>query len=329
MTHRNPGRSVAVENNEWDDTPYAPDPSAVKDNSDPLALLRMKSRQLDLVQRQAQRVILHVVSQQFRLVTGVSKHDKWPKWGETMPGMAVNFEARVDESVNPDLLVRVAEVSMQQLKTHPVKRLTFSGNKSFPHSPEPLCHPRDVDERAKRQIDVSTTARIVVPTYLETHGIDPGPLIMADFMSDEASGPEDDENEEAVIEWRRQMAEKAGITGKTDAQLARMSVFEVIKPNWRSDELTKIYRELWELYNSSLPLKSLRMTVERVRDTGRSSDKIPNYAPYNFGVNIHWYEKMQETHSRYLVDWLQHSDPAGFGENAAPTEESTADVVET
>lgn len=37
-----------------------------------------------------------------------------------MPGMPVNFEAHVDQSVNVDLLVRVAEVSMQALKVRPV-----------------------------------------------------------------------------------------------------------------------------------------------------------------------------------------------------------------
>ncbi|TBU24595.1 hypothetical protein BD311DRAFT_780882 [Dichomitus squalens] len=352
IMHRNPGRSVAVSNNEWDDAPYAPDPSAVKDNSDPLALLKTKNQQLDLVQRQARRVISNVVSKQFRLVTGVSKQDKWPKWGETMPGMAVNFEARVDESVNPDLLVRVAEVSMQQLKNHsaihatwmnaPNVKLTyhllrecaktsFRGFRMVYNSQidQEKAMQRKRNERASRWQNRRNKGRTkssslysVAPKYLEIHGADPGDLITADLMSDEASGPEDDEDDDA-------MADKAGITGKTDAQLAKMSVFEVIKPNWRSDELTKIYRELWEIYNSSLPVKSLHMTVERVRDTGRSSDKIPSYAPFNFGNNREWYDKMKDTHSRYLGDWLKHPDPVGFGENTAPMEESTADALET
>ncbi|TBU55271.1 hypothetical protein BD310DRAFT_950909 [Dichomitus squalens] len=356
LAHRNTGRNAATENNEVDDAPYAPDPSAVKDKSDPLVLLKTKYGALDLVQRQARRVISNVVGQQFRLVTSVSKQDKWPKWGEQMPGMAVNFEARVDESVNPDLLVRVAEVSMQHLKNHsaihatwmnaPNVKLTYSllrecakttfrgfrtaYNSQVDHEKamqrkKNECASRWQNRRNKKSDNLYS----VVPRYLELHGVDPGELVTADLMSDEASGPEDNGDEAAVTEWRWQMAEKAGITGKSDPQLAKMSFFEVIRPNWRSDELTKIYRELSEIYKGSLPLKSLRMTVECVRDTGWSSDKIPGYAPFNFGVNIEWYNRMQETDGRYLGDWLKHPDPAGFGENATPADDGTGDLLAT
>ncbi|TBU34267.1 hypothetical protein BD311DRAFT_774073 [Dichomitus squalens] len=356
LANRYAGRHVATENNELDDAPYAPDPLAEKDDSDPLVLLKAKYQNLDLVQRQARRAILNVVGKQFRLVTGVSKNDKWPKWGETMPGMAVNFEARVDESVNPDLLVRVAEVSMQQLRNHsaihatwmnaPNVKLTFAllrecakisfrGFRSAYNSQ--IDHEKAVqrkkNERSSRwqnrRNKKSDHLLSMTTKYLEIHGVDTGHLVTADLMSDEASGPSDDEDEEAVTQWRREMADKAGITGKSDVQLAKMSFFEVIKPNWRSDELTDIYRELSELYYSSLPLKSLRMMVERVRDTGRSSDKVPGYAPFNFGVNMEWYERVKETDGKYLGDWLQHPDPDGFGENANPTEDSNSDPLVT
>ncbi|EJF57318.1 hypothetical protein DICSQDRAFT_129553 [Dichomitus squalens LYAD-421 SS1] len=356
LAHRNPGRNVATENNKVDDAPYAPDPLAVKDESDPLSLLKTRHEDLDLVQRQARRIVLNIVGQQFRLVTGVSKHDKWPKWGQQMPGMAVNFEARVDESVNPDLLVRVAEVSMQQLKNHsvihatwmnaPNVKLTYSllrecaktsfrGFRAAYNSQvdQEKARQRKKNERASRwqnrRNKKSDNLYSVAPRYLELHGVDPGHLVTADLMSDEASGPEDDSNEDAVTEWRRQMAEKAGITGKSDSQLAKLSFFEVIRPNWRSNELTKIHRELAEIHNSSLHPKSLRMMVERVRDTGRSSDKIPGYAPFNFGVNIEWYERMKETDSRFLGDWMKHPDPPGFGENTTPTDDGTGDPSAT
>ncbi|TBU39692.1 hypothetical protein BD309DRAFT_1050282 [Dichomitus squalens] len=356
LAHRNPGWNVAMENNEADDASFAPDPSAVKDESNPLVLLKSKYGHLDLVQRQARRVVLNVVGKQFRLVTGVSKEDKWPKWGELMPGMAVNFEARVDESVNPDLLVRVAEVSMQQLKSHsavhatwmnaPNVKLTYSllrecaktsfrGFRAAYNSQidQEKAAQRKRNERASRWQNRRNKKRdnlySVVPRYLEEHGVDPGPLVTADLMSDKASGPEDDANEDVITAWRRQMADKAGITGKSDAQLAKLSFFEVIRPNWRSDELTKIYRELSEMYNSSLPLKSMRMTVEHVRDTGRSSDKIPGYAPYNLGINLEWYERMKDTESRYLGGWLNHPDPAGFGVNATPAGDGSNDPLAT
>ena len=57
-------------------------------------------------------------------------------------------------------------------------------------------------------------------------------------MSDEASGPEDDTSEVAVLEWKQNMAVKSGISGRSDAQLIKASFFETIKPNWRSDEVS-------------------------------------------------------------------------------------------
>ncbi|TBU38983.1 hypothetical protein BD309DRAFT_873245, partial [Dichomitus squalens] len=347
LTRRNPGRNVAVENNELDDAPYAPDPLAEKDDSDPLDLVSKRMKDLDLVQQKARRAMA------FRLVTGVSKNDKWPKWGEQMPGMSVNFEAQVNESDNPDLIVRVAEVSMQELKAHssvhatwmnaPNVKLTYAVLRELAKTSfrgfRTMYKAQMDQEKASRQKKNEQASRwqnrrnkkcdrlmSAVPRYMEIHGVDPSDLLTPDLMSDEASGPEDDADNEAVTTWRRQMAEHAGITGKTDTQLAKMSFFEVIKPNWRSDELTKVFRDLSELFNESVPIKSLRMMVERVRDAGRSTDDVPGYAPYDFGVNMEWYERVKETHGRCLGSWLKHPDPPGFGENATSTELGTSET---
>lgn len=75
--------------------------------------------------------------------------------------------------------------------------------------------------------------------YAERHGVNPTDLLTPDLMSDEASGLEDD-SEEAVLQWKRDMASKEGISGKSDAQLAKMTFFEVVKPDWRSNEVSNL-----------------------------------------------------------------------------------------
>lgn len=56
--------------------------------------------------------------------------------------------------------------------------------------------------------------------------------------------------------------------------------------------------------------------VPRVRDTGRSSgDKVPLVAPYNFGINVDWYEEYKMTNRKWLSDWFKHPDLPGFGLN--------------
>lgn len=70
-------------------------------------------------------------------------------------------------------------------------------------------------------------------------------------MSDEASGPED-EALESKVDWKRRMAQKVGRTNLEDAELEKMEFFENIEPNWRSSEMTDMYRELRGLWYSGV-----------------------------------------------------------------------------
>ena len=54
-------------------------------------------------------------------------------------------------------------------------------------------------------------------------------------MSDEGSGPEDEEEEK--IDWKCRMAEHEGIT-ISDAQLRGLHIREVIQPAWRSEAVS-------------------------------------------------------------------------------------------
>ena len=65
--------------------------------------------------------------------------------------------------------------------------------------------------------------------------------------------------------------------------------------------------------------------VTRVRNTGRSSNAVPAYAPFNFGINQVWYEefKNKDTH-RVLLEhgrWYTYEDPPGFGTAGIETHE--------
>ncbi|KAJ7811972.1 hypothetical protein B0H13DRAFT_1666467 [Mycena leptocephala] len=60
-----------------------------------------------------------------------------------------------------------------------------------------------------------------------------------------------------------------------------------------------------------------RIQYNRVRNTGHVSSRIPETAPYNFGINKTWLE-MYKDHLDYrplLVDWDTYPDPEGFGTN--------------
>ena len=57
------------------------------------------------------------------------------------------------------------------------------------------------------------------------------------MMSDEASGPEDEDLEDK-LEWKRRMAEELGMGNVSDKLLDGMSFLENIKPLWRSEEVS-------------------------------------------------------------------------------------------
>ena len=80
---------------------------------------------------------------------------------------------------------------------------------------------------------------------MDKYGVDLGPILVPDVMSDEASGPEDEPENlnglppESVSDWKRRMAKHAGMAGRTDAQLKRTTFLETVAPNWRSAEVRK------------------------------------------------------------------------------------------
>ncbi|KAH9856600.1 hypothetical protein C2E23DRAFT_684121, partial [Lenzites betulinus] len=330
---------------------YSPNPNAIKDDSDPLDILRKKTSLLSSMQQTALGAMHLMTVKHFRLVAGVPKHGSWPKLDDPREGgfMPIDFEAQVNASVNPTFLYRVAELAMQDLKQHnglhvawmnaPDVKLTLGvlygiAKKVFRNfkkqydgqfddeKKERLAKNEQSSRRLNRRKGKASNLLKGVPVYIERHGIDPSPFLVQDMMSDEASGPEDGEVEDKVV-WKRRMAEKCGMKDKTDAQLKHIVFFETVKPAWRSDVLSAILHELWEIYLDGINSRTARAMSERVRSgTNRSTDKPPQFAPYNCGINREWYDKFvdQDTHRLALRSWYKYPDPPGFGDNIIAAE---------
>jgi len=86
-----------------------------------------------------------------------------------------------------------------------------------------------------------------VPTYINKHGKDPTPLIYQEHMSDEVSGPEDDE--ESQDDWKVRMARASGILVPTDEAIGRLKFLEVVEPGWRSSEVRCAVKMIGLSYN--------------------------------------------------------------------------------
>ncbi|KIJ57839.1 hypothetical protein HYDPIDRAFT_171516 [Hydnomerulius pinastri MD-312] len=141
----------------------------------------------------------------------------------------------------------------------------------------------------------------VCKAYEDQFGINPVHLVHADHMSDEGSGAEDGESD---LSWKKRMAAKAGFSGEADLDGLTFM------------ELGNILHDLHKLWRESLANKKRkRFHAIRVSDTGRQSGRIPDYTPYNFGINQEWLDANQHKHEYQdlLKDWGSWGDPEGWG----------------
>jgi hypothetical protein len=168
-------------------------------------------------------------------------------------------------------------------------------------------------------------------------------ILHEQHMSDEESGPEDaDETSQAV--WRTKMIYEAGYAGNSDDVLNKIEFVEVVGTSWRSEvisqhsiesanysvcsQMAQTLHELSEMA-SKLPIRNKKkIHYVRVR-TGRVSARIPDDAPFNFGINQLWLNanKNHPSHGHLLSDWGTYPDPEGFGTNKRSTEETVLEHV--
>ena len=69
-------------------------------------------------------------------------------------------------------------------------------------------------------------------------GVDPSPLLVLEFLSEEVSGPETS-GEERLEGWTRQIAalDNYNVMNISSEDLQKLRYFEIIRPNWRSKEV--------------------------------------------------------------------------------------------
>ncbi|TDL17024.1 hypothetical protein BD410DRAFT_843958 [Rickenella mellea] len=295
----------------------------------------------------ARKLLQERVSKKFRRICNVGVKDKWPDPSEErfVEGTneryyTPNFAEDVKYEGNVELFEKVAELVLEDLKDQSIRdpelkdpKIRWNRSSLIEFAKDKFRHfksdwkAQEGEKRRKREISqrknrwaqrrtekYTRLLNVAVPLYKEKHGVDPTVLLCADHMSDEASGPEDGD-EEDVNDWKRRMFTATfGTSDTTDVQLKGMKFQEVIKPNWRSDELSAIFHELRNLWWDFIPMKQ-QHTYHSLRVTGtqRNTNDPPLMAPFNFGINNEWLEEHGERYAAVVGDWGEHPDPDGFG----------------
>ncbi|KAF8497694.1 hypothetical protein JB92DRAFT_3099529 [Gautieria morchelliformis] len=155
-----------------------------------------------------------------------------------------------------------------------------------------------------------------VNTFTDKYGVDPTPLLVQDYMSDEASGPDINSDGEIPTEdkdiWKRRIMNYGGLEGKLEDH----RVLEIVRPKWRDEATSEIYHELSKIHMTSLSAKSRQQILFHRVQTNRSMDKPTMMAPYNFMIDEHWFKtKRAWKYKRETEDWGHYGDdhtPPGF-----------------
>ncbi|KAJ7429871.1 hypothetical protein B0H11DRAFT_1631203, partial [Mycena galericulata] len=139
-------------------------------------------------------------------------------------------------------------------------------------------------------------------------------LMHEEHMSDEASGPEEGSGE-SFSNWKGRMASLAGYGDMPPAGLVKLNFLEVLGADWRSSKLSEVFTDVHAKWWDHLsPREKKNIKYIRVRDTGRSSTRIPKLAPFNFGLSKPWLDRhrFDPQYTTLLADWDNHKSPVGF-----------------
>ncbi|KII89949.1 hypothetical protein PLICRDRAFT_685554 [Plicaturopsis crispa FD-325 SS-3] len=151
-----------------------------------------------------------------------------------------------------------------------------------------------------------------VPLYIAKHALDPSDMICEAHMSDEASDAYYSDEDQAS--WKRRMAGGANMESEkmTDEDLAKFKFLEVVRPRWRSDQLSAIFRELHDLWWDGLSAKQKEAIASITVRQNRSTDEPPLTAPFDLGISTVWWDENEDKFPLAVGDWFSFGNPEGF-----------------
>ncbi|KAK7034895.1 hypothetical protein R3P38DRAFT_2518795 [Favolaschia claudopus] len=164
--------------------------------------------------------------------------------------------------------------------------------------------------RMMRRKRKSETLAEALNTFAAEHALDPAMLIEIiheQFLSDELSGPDSDTGETNDA-WKVRLAAAAGLATSPEL-LAKFEIFEITVPDWRSRWFSNLIHDMEAQAGLDKKLKYHRI------DVGRPSDRIPRWAPYNFGISSDWWGNngTVRANKKLLKEWMEWPEPEGCG----------------
>ncbi|KAJ7739130.1 hypothetical protein B0H16DRAFT_1891105 [Mycena metata] len=253
------------------------------------------------------------------------------------PTLSFNFNANVDAACNVTVLDRAADLIWREQKD------TTSATFSLSHTDVPFTRAdliafgknnfrgwrRDwkakndhnaavrkarqasKDRQGMRRKEMKSNRLGAVKEYKKLHQKNPACILESDFMTDEISAPDTDD-QGTKDEYKNKLREAAGLRPE-DTQ----PVWEVVRPDFQSSECIDVKSELDRLLQvqKSTRKKTPRASAIRV-SLGNTHSRIPSSTLWPFMVSDDWYKANIEGNID-LEQSMQMYDknPEGFGED--------------
>ncbi|KAJ6534241.1 hypothetical protein B0H19DRAFT_1323832 [Mycena capillaripes] len=132
-----------------------------------------------------------------------------------------------------------------------------------------------------------------------------------DEWESRASGPEDDSGESKEA-WKVRIAAAVNLSLHPDAQ-KELKILEILVPAWRSTGYSRLIHDM-QRFCLDDALSDQELKYNRV-PTDRLSDRIPRFAPYDFGISIQWWKENRylPANKNVLKDWFKWAEPDTCG----------------
>ncbi|KAJ7816413.1 hypothetical protein B0H14DRAFT_3148632 [Mycena olivaceomarginata] len=164
-------------------------------------------------------------------------------------------------------------------------------------------------QRKSKQLD-KIRARYAVKYGLSDHFL--RDLFDEQYLSDEVSSPEDD-SDETVEDWTARL--KAAAVAANMPINPKMPFLELLTPDWRSSRYSDLIHDAEDFrFNQLSDAQQSSIKYNRV-GVSRRSDRVPVYAPYNFGIASEWLDEHRNkpVYRTLLKGWGHHPEPEGCG----------------
>ncbi|KAJ7712855.1 hypothetical protein B0H16DRAFT_1462013 [Mycena metata] len=260
-----------------------------------------------------------------------------PSRPSVVPAMSFDFSSNVDAAQNLKILTRAADLIYQEqydsTKTTfslPHKNVSFThadliefGKTSFRNWKRVYKAENDDTAAANRRKQASKGRQLMrrkelkqgrlgaVKEYKSKYKRDPSCILETDWMTDEISAPDTD-NENKRKAHRNLLTAAAKLDGDTIDD----PVWEILHPAFQSIECSKIKRDLDSIKKKAKEerKKRPRVTVRRI-DLGNTHSRIPVGTLWPFMVGLDWYKATIEGNRDLEDEFSMYTqNPKGFGD---------------